>query len=204
MAIELKDIYTAGHSYRVAEISELIARFLQMDEGESLYIHIAGHLHDIGKIGIPDGILLKTGQLSNPEYEIIQSHPMIGSKIFERVTGLEEMAVIIRHHHERFDGKGYPDELKGDDIPLGAAIIAIADAFDAMTTPRSYRTGMSPRHAVAEIYANRGKQFNPFVAKIFFVIYMKDSKIIEEIISGAGRWRSEITYRSFNSCKKPV
>lgn len=197
--IELKDIYTGGHSKRVSEIAELICCNMGMAKIECDYIHIAGHLHDIGKIGIPDGILLKTGKLSNAEYAIMQQHPVIGSSIFRNLKGFEGMAAIIRHHHERFDGNGYPDRLKGSQIPVEASIISIADAFDAMTTPRSYRAGMTPENALDEIYRNRGKQFHPDISELFFSIFSLNKENIYTIIKDDKPGRSGPEYIPFNS-----
>ena len=197
--IELKDIYTGGHSKRVSEIAELICYEMNMSKEECDYMHIAGHLHDIGKIGIPDGILLKTGKLSNAEYVIMQQHAVIGSSIFENLRGFEGMAAIIRHHHERFDGKGYPDRLKGDQIPLEAAIISIADAFDAMTTPRSYRAGMNPDAALEEIYINREKQFHPDLTEVFSSIFISNRAAIERITKEEKQGKMKPDYIPFNS-----
>ena len=141
--IEAKDIYTAGHSDRVADISEKIAKKLGLDNELSGEIHIAAHLHDIGKIGIPEGILLKSSKLSFGEYEVIKEHSEKGYDILKDIEGFYNIALIVKHHHERYDGNGYPDKLKGDDIPLGAAIIRVADSFDAMTTTRNYKKTMS-------------------------------------------------------------
>ncbi|HOP62024.1 MAG TPA: HD-GYP domain-containing protein [Spirochaetota bacterium] len=199
--IELRDLYTSGHSKRVSELSELLAREMKLTEKECEYIHLAGHLHDIGKIGIPDGILLKTGRLSDAEFSVMQQHPVIGAEIFLNQKGLEKMAGIIRHHHERFDGKGYPDSLKGNEIPLGASIISVADSFDAMTTYRSYRSGIHPSDAVKEIILNRGTQFNPDIVDIFNKLYKKDPFKIISIISAHNSCSDSTVYTSFNSMK---
>ncbi len=165
--IELKDMYTAGHSRRVSEIAEQVCKDAGMSDKKCDYLHIIGHVHDIGKIGIADGILMKSGKLHPAEYFLIQQHTVIGASIFENLPGLDRMADIIRHHHERFDGKGYPDGLKGDEIPLESAIIAIADSFDAMTTYRSYKAALTMEQAYDEIRDNRGSQFHPEICDIF-------------------------------------
>jgi putative nucleotidyltransferase with HDIG domain len=179
--IELKDIYTAGHSRRVSEIAELMCRGLDMPPGHCEYIHVIGHLHDIGKIGIAEGILMKSGKLSNAEYFLMQQHSVIGASIFENLPGLENMAKIIRHHHERFDGKGYPDKLKGADIPLESAIIAIADSFDAMTSFRPYKPTLSQEQAILEIEVNKGKQFHPDLCDLFIGIYRDNRELLSGI-----------------------
>lgn len=180
--IELKDPYTAGHSRRVSEFIDLITLELRLSDFDRHYIHIAAHLHDIGKIGIPDGILLKTASLSFAEYEVMKEHPEIGASIFEGLEGFEDMAKIIRHHHERFDGKGYPYGLAGDDIPYGAAIIAVADAFDAMTTYRSYKKLIPPDMAFMEIIKNSGRQFHPKIVEAFSSVFHNKPERIMEIL----------------------
>ena len=176
LSLESKDIYTAGHSERVADITSEIAEALDMDIRHIEYLHIAAHLHDIGKIGIPDGILLKSGPLTRAEYEVIKQHSLIGYSILKGVKGLETMAKTVKHHHERFDGKGYPDNLKGREIPLGARIIALADSFDAMTRPRPYRTAKTLQEALEEIKKNRGTQFDPEITDVFLSIYNSKEK----------------------------
>jgi len=165
--LEARDSYTAGHSQRVSDLAASLARELHVPEAEVTIIHIAGDLHDIGKVGIPDGILLKSGRLSPSEFEIIQKHATLGHDILKGVKGLEDVALMVRHHHERYDGRGYPDGLRGEDIPLGARIIAIADSFDAMTSNRTYRPVMSVEAALAELWRERGRQFDPYLAACF-------------------------------------
>ena len=171
LVLESKDVYTAGHSERVADITSEIAIAVEMDELRIKYLDIAAHLHDIGKIGIPDGILLKSGKLNKAEYEVIKNHSSIGYSILKDIKGLESMAKIIKHHHERFDGKGYPDGLKGENIPLGSRIIALADSFDAMTRPRPYRKAKTEQEGLDEIFRNKGTQFDPELADVFLSIY---------------------------------
>ncbi len=165
--IELKDVYTAGHSRRVSEIAEQLCLECGMSEDDCEYLHVVGHVHDIGKIGIADGVLMKSGKLTAAEYLLIQQHTVIGASIFENLPGLDRMADIIRHHHERFDGKGYPDGLNGEAIPLESAIIAVADSFDAMTTYRPYKAALTLEQAHGEIRRNRGTQFHPDVCDLF-------------------------------------
>jgi len=201
--IELKDRYTAGHSRRVSEIAELLCKGLHMSTQHCEYLHVIGHLHDIGKIGIAEGILMKTGKLSPAEYYLMQQHSIIGASIFENLPGLELMAKIIRHHHERFDGKGYPDRLKGDRIPLESAIIAIADSFDAMTTFRPYKAALSHEQAIAEIQANKGRQFHPDLCDLFVRLYGDHTDlftgIATEVLDLEGN-----RYEPFNSTKTGI
>ncbi|HPO50990.1 MAG TPA: HD-GYP domain-containing protein [Spirochaetota bacterium] len=172
-ALEAKDIYTAGHSDRVADISEKLSKFMGLDKNICRETHIAAHLHDIGKIGIPDGILLKTSKLSSGEFEVIKEHSVKGYEIIRDIEDFQSIAKIVRHHHERFDGQGYPDKLIGNDIPLASAIIAVADSFDAMTTTRSYKKSVSYKDAFEELEKNSGTQFNPEVVRHFLALYRK-------------------------------
>lgn len=162
-ALEAKNPYTCGHSERVAEIALLLARQLRLPKSEQTRIHIGAHLHDIGKIGIPDSILNKPGRLTPAEYAVIQRHPEIGDQIVKKIQFFYPVADIIRSHHEHFDGNGYPDRLRGEEISLGARIVSVADAVDAMTSSRPYRTPRSFRSAVGEIMLCRGTQFDPAV-----------------------------------------
>ncbi|WP_371378415.1 HD domain-containing phosphohydrolase [Sporomusa aerivorans] len=169
-ALDAKNTYTKGHSDRVAEIAAAIAKALGLSKATQDSIHVAAHLHDIGKIGIPDHILLKPDRLSSEEFEVIKSHPQMGFEILNKVTLLRPIAKIVRHHHERWDGGGYPAGLAGKTIPLGARIIALADAFDAMTSARSYRARMSQEEAVKEVLRCRGTQFDPDIANAFVAL----------------------------------
>ncbi|HBM81727.1 MAG TPA: hypothetical protein DD426_13005, partial [Clostridiaceae bacterium] len=170
LAIEAKDKYTEGHSMRVFEYAEKIARNMKYSEEHIENLRIASLLHDIGKIGIPEAILNKPGRLSEDEYDIIKQHPVIGANIIKDVDALKKSQKIVRWHHERYDGKGYPDGIGGDDIPLDAYIISIADAFDAMCSDRPYRKAMTKSQAVNIIKDERGKQFHPKVADVFLDI----------------------------------
>lgn len=162
-ALDAKNSYTYGHSERVAELSVMLAKQMGLPQTELERIHIGAHLHDIGKIGIPDAILNKPGKLTEAEFAIMRHHPIIGSRIVENNRVLHEIADIVRHHHERYDGRGYPDGLSGCNISLGARIVAVADSFDAMTTIRSYRYGLSIPSAKEELVRCRGTQFDPEV-----------------------------------------
>ena len=159
-ALDAKNSCMQGHSERVADISLALSRELDLPLDEQSRIHIGAHLHDIGKIGIPDCILNKNGKLTKMEFALIRRHPAIGSDIIGRVRILESVTDIVRHHHERFDGGGYPDGLAGEQISMGARIVAVADAFDAMTSPRTYRQELAVDEALNEMRRCRGGQFD--------------------------------------------
>lgn len=177
-ALDAKSSFTCGHSERVAELSLLLAKGLGLSEVEQERIHIGAHLHDIGKIGIPDEILNKPGKLTDSEFSIIRQHPGIGSNIVGKVQVFQSVTDIVRHHHERFDGKGYPDRLKGEEISLGARIVAMADAFDAMITIRPYRLALSFNEVLEEIKVCRGSQFDPKIVDAFFVLVEKNEPLV--------------------------
>ncbi len=160
-AIEASDPYTSGHSLRVSAYSEAIAKELGMPQGKIDFMRSAALLHDIGKIGIDKNILNKNGKLEKDEFETIKSHPAIGATIIADFSYLSNLSDIIKHHHERNDGKGYPDGLSHNSIPLETSILTIADSFDAMTTNRPYRHALSLETALNEIKINSGTQFNP-------------------------------------------
>lgn len=162
--LEARDPYTSHHSSRVAEMTEKICDLLNLTEEEKETYHIAAHLHDIGKIGIRDSVLLKEGKLSDEEWEIMKSHSVQGYNILKNVKSFEEVAKIVRSHHERFDGKGYPDGLKGEEIPFGARIIAVADSIDAMISDRPYRKGMDPEFCKEQIKKNIEIMYDPQIA----------------------------------------
>lgn len=168
--LEAKNAYTCGHSGRVAELSLALAKGMGLSMAEQELIHIGGHLHDIGKIGIPDAILNKPGKLTEIEFSIIRQHPDIGSKIVSKVKALRSIDCIVRHHHERFDGTGYPDRLYGKAISLGARIVAVADAFDAMSNIRTYRSALSLRQVMDEMWRCRGSQFDPDIVDVLMVL----------------------------------
>ncbi|MCX7709308.1 MAG: HD-GYP domain-containing protein [Clostridia bacterium] len=164
-ALEAKDLYTSGHSSRVADMSFDLARALGLKGVYRDNVHIAAHLHDIGKMGIPEYILNKKGKLLPHEWAQIQRHPEIGYSILMKSRELQRIAEIVLHHHERWDGKGYPHGLLADKIPLGARIIGVADAIDAMTSARPYREPMSWEACIEEIMLNKGVQFDPVVVE---------------------------------------
>lgn len=164
-ALEARDLYTSGHSNRVADISYDIGKALGLSGARLEALHIAAHLHDIGKMGIPDHILNKKGKLLPHEWDHIKLHTEIGYNILCKSNGLKEIAKIVLHHHERWDGKGYPEGLKLDRIPLGARIIAVSDALDAMTSERPYRSALSWEASMEELVLNKGIQFDPVVVE---------------------------------------
>jgi putative nucleotidyltransferase with HDIG domain len=166
-ALDAKSSYTRGHSDRVAELSWAIARESGMADLEADSARLAGHLHDIGKIGIPDSIIGKPGALEPDERETMKRHTIIGSSLVEQVAQLRSFASTVRSHHERWDGLGYPDGLAGEAIPLEARIICIADSFDAMTSARSYREQIGVAIAAREIHSCAGKQFDPELVAAF-------------------------------------
>jgi putative nucleotidyltransferase with HDIG domain len=176
--LELKDPYTRGHSERVAEYAQALAVETNMFTKEELIaFNYACLLHDIGKIHIPDAILMKPSQLTAEEYEIIKSHPVVGADAVEDVEGLANHINVIRSHHERWDGKGYPDQLQGKDIPVLARVVAIADAFDAMTSSRSYRSALTIDEAYSRIIEGKGTQFDPELVEVFERTFAKWTKI---------------------------
>ena len=168
--VEAKDPYTKGHSDRVAEFSVLIGKKLGLSEEDLKTLRIGGLFHDIGKIGIPDSILLKDERLTPEEYSEIKHHPSIGTHILSNATIFSNIIPIVKHHHERYDGRGYPENLKGEDIPFLARIATVADAFDAMSSKRTYRDCMEMSVIVEEIKKNRETQFDPMVVDAFLRI----------------------------------
>jgi len=166
-AIDAKDPYTHGHSRRVADFAVQTARRLGHDSKFLTMLKIAGQLHDFGKIGVREHILTKQGRLDDRERKAMEEHPVIGAQILGRFKSFNEIVPGIRHHHERYDGAGYPDGIRGEDIPMVGRIIAVADAYDAMTTSRPYRGELSHRDALEELKKNAGYQFDPAVVKAF-------------------------------------
>ena len=164
-AMEARDAYTASHSMRVSDMTEIICRLLDLNKEQAEEIHIAAHVHDIGKIGIEDSILRKKSPLDEMEWLSIKQHPIIGFNILSKVNCFERIAEIVRHHHERWDGKGYPDSIKENEIPIGSRIIAIADSIDAMMSNRQYRRSLSSLQCKEEIQKNSGIMYDPVIAE---------------------------------------
>lgn len=163
-AMDARDPYTATHSMRVSDLTEQICCFLGLIKEDAETIHIAAHVHDIGKIGVPDSILTKASALSEDEWGIMKSHSDIGYNIINKIEGFGEIARIVRHHHEKWNGKGYPDGLVGDDIPFGSRIITIADSIDAMLNDRIYRKAMPLEQCRYEIERNMGIIYDTDIA----------------------------------------
>lgn len=177
-AIEARDVYTRGHTDRVSAFTQELAHQLGWDSQALENAYIGTLLHDIGKIGIPDSILSKPDRLTDDEFTKMREHVLIGVKIVKDIPQLEPVSFFIRHHHERYDGRGYPDKLAGEDIPLAGRLVAVADSFDAMTSDRPYRKGMNLDQAVNELKRNSGTQFDPHVVELF--LYLLESGALDK------------------------
>lgn len=178
--IEAKDEYTRGHSHRVAEYSVLIARELGWSGKDLENLKNATYLHDIGKIGIPDTILNKPTKLTDEEFSIIKEHTTIGANILKNISLIDHVQEIVRNHHERYDGNGYPDGLKGEEIPIRARIVAVADSYDAMSSHRIYRNQLPLEKIIRELEHNKGTQFDPEIADIFLKLLSEDRVHVKE------------------------
>ena len=180
-ALELKDPYTRGHSVRVSQYGVAIANTLGLSPTLTAQIELGGHLHDVGKIGVREEVLRKAGPLTNEEYAHIMTHPVLGWQILQPLLGENPVALnIVRSHHERFDGKGVPDNLSGASIPREARIIAVADAFDAMMSKRPYRNGLSFAEAMAELRRVAGSQFDTEIVDAFFEVSRSESFVPDD------------------------
>ena len=168
--IDAKDEDTIGHSKRVAQYSKMMATRMGFDKNETARIYQTALLHDVGKIGIPDDILKKKGKLSDEEYATIKTHTTIGAEILSSITSIENITSGARYHHERYDGKGYPEGLKGEDIPIIGRIIAVADVYDALMSRRCYKESMSRKDVLNEIEKGKGTQFDPEIVSMFVQI----------------------------------
>lgn len=175
-AIDAKDTYTNGHSDRVAAYSREIARRCGCDEKRQADIYMMGLLHDVGKIGVPDAVINKPARLNDDEFELIKKHPVIGSGILKNIKAMPTLSTGARWHHERFGGGGYPDGLTGSDIPWEARVIAVADAYDAMSSRRSYRDVMPQDRVRSEIVNGRGTQFDPELADVMLSMIDEDTE----------------------------
>jgi len=160
-ALDAKDVYTSGHSTRVGNMAYDLGKQLGLDEDSLQRIHIAGHLHDIGKIGVPDNILNKKDKLNPSEWELMKNHPEIGFNILKKATSLKEISHIVLHHHEKWNGSGYPKGLTKEEIPIGSRIIAICDSVDAMRSTRPYRKIITNKDCYNEILTNKEIMYDP-------------------------------------------
>lgn len=176
VAMESKDPYMHGHGERVARYAVKMAKALGLPPEEIKIINFFSILHDVGKIGIPEEVLLKPGKLTAREWELIHRHPGIGESIIEPIEFLQPVRTLLRHHHEWYNGKGYPDRLKGEDITVAARILAVADAFDAMQSDRPYRKALSKEYAIQEIKKASGTQFDPKIVQAFIKTFGKISR----------------------------
>ncbi len=166
-AIDAKDTYTCGHSERVAWLGRELAEAAGLDAQSTQRLYLAGLLHDIGKIGIPESVLAKPGRLTDEEFDIIKTHPRIGARILQDIRQMQDLIPGVLYHHERFDGGGYPDGLSGENIPLFGRVLCLADSFDAMSSTRTYRAAMDRQAVLEEILNCAGKQFDPKLAEVF-------------------------------------
>ena len=185
-AVDAKDPYTQGHSQRVAEYAVALAGRVGLTDSEVALVHMTGTLHDVGKIGVPDAILKKPGRLEDEERRIMETHPALGEVIVRKAPKLAAALPGVRHHHERWDGGGYPDGLQGEQIPFLARILALADTFDAMTSDRPYRKGLSWETALAEVARGAGTQFDPGLAPVFVSLMHEDLTRAEPTRRDAG------------------
>lgn len=183
-ALGLKDAYTGGHGRRVARYARLIAEAMNLPAAEVSAVGEAALLHDLGKIGIPDRILTKPGRLTIEEFAEVQKHPAAAADILHAIPPLRRHAMAVRHHHERFNGSGYPDGLRGTDIPIAARIIAVADAFDALTTNRSYRNEVKAAQALSEIAKVAGSHFDPEIVAV-----IRQNPVREALFAAQGEMR---------------
>ena len=173
-AIEAKDEYTAGHSQRVAEMACCVARELGWDSTLIVHLRLGAVLHDMGKVGVPEAILSKPAELTTEEMDTVREHPVIGARILSSLPGCEGIVRTVLHHHERYDGAGYPTGVAGDDIPISARIVAIADVYDALTSERSYRRAYAPQEAIAILESGRGTAFDPEILEVALCVVRRD------------------------------
>jgi putative nucleotidyltransferase with HDIG domain len=176
-AIEARDPYTRGHSARVTRIAEAIARRLGWNEERLGLLRVGGPLHDVGKLGVSEDVLAKPGRLDEDELAQIREHPKLGARILLRVAALRGALPYVLYHHERWDGRGYPTGRAGEAIPLEARVLAVADAFDAMTSDRPYRPALGRDEALAEVARCAGTQFDPEIVRVFLELYADRAKL---------------------------
>ena len=181
--LDVMDKYTFGHSQRVSNLATAIAGELGLDTVIQEQVRVAGFVHDIGKIIINKEVLNKDGVLSVEEYRHIVSHSIAGERIVRSFSEDRAIPLLVRHHHERYDGLGYPDRLKGDQIPIGAQILAVADTYDALTSDRPYRKALSNRAAIEELKRQRGRQFDPGIVDALLRIYTDTEGVLNNLIA---------------------
>jgi HD-GYP domain-containing protein (c-di-GMP phosphodiesterase class II) len=180
--LDLRDLNTGVHSTRLAEWGLRVARDLGVPESSMSDLEMGALLHDIGKIGIPDNILNKPGRLTPEEYELVKRHPEFGWTVIRNLPGLEQTSLYVLHHHENFDGTGYPARLKGSEIPIGSRIVSVIDAFDAMVSSRPYRNGLPLEEAVRRLNEASGTQFDPAVIQSFIPIAQSEMPSVLEAV----------------------
>ncbi len=180
LLVDAKDIYTRGHSDRVAYYAVCLAKAAGLNEREVERVRVSALFHDVGKVGVPDAVLLKNGRLTDEEFAAMRQHPLIGEKIISKLTLFGDVSELVAAHHERIDGRGYPHRLKGEQIPREARMLALADAFDAMTSDRSYRPKMSLEEAIGELKAGRGTQFDAELADLFIHLVSERHQEMQE------------------------
>jgi len=187
--LDLRDLNTGIHSTRLAEWAVRVARQLRLPEADFYQIEVAALLHDIGKIGVPDSILKKEGKLTDEERALMNKHPEYSWSILRLFAGLDRASLYALHHHESFDGTGYPGTLKGEEIPIGSRIVSVIDAYDAMISNRCYRKGLPHEEAVKRLRAGEGTQFDPIVVKAFVEIAKAE---VDEVFAATGSSRSAV------------
>ena len=176
--LDLKDLNTGVHSTRLAEWAVRIGRDLGLDDECLRDLEAAAILHDIGKIGTPDAILRKPSKLTEDEYAVIKKHPEYGWAVLRAVPGFERVSLFVLHHHEGYDGSGYPASLRGDEIPIGSRIVSVMDSFDAMVSSRPYRTGLPLEEAIRRLQAGSGTQFDPIVTRHFITMASSEASTV--------------------------
>ncbi len=195
IAIEARDSYTEDHTLRVAAYANCLGEALELPLEVQLQLLEGALIHDVGKVGVPDAILLKEGRLTAEEYEIMQQHVVIGARICEAIGVDAVVTQVVRHHHERFDGKGYPDALSGRRIPIVGRIAAVADAFDAMTSTRPYRTALDWDAALRELQEGSGTQWDPEVVDALLTLLARNEHLVQAVRSGGTRLKQLLVLR---------